>query len=30
LLELDEINFVKCDDAKDCLYCDYKVMCNRD
>ena len=30
LLELEEINFVKCDDAKSCLYCDYRVMCGRD
>jgi len=30
LLTLEEINFVKCDDAKDCLYCDYKIICGRD
>ena len=30
LLSLDDINFIKCDDVKSCLYCDYKVMCGRD
>ena len=30
LLELEEINFMKCEDAKSCLYCDYKIMCGRD
>lgn len=30
LLELDEINFVKCEDTNNCLYCDYKIMCGRD
>ena len=30
LLKLDEINFVKCEDEKNCIYCDYRIMCGRD
>ena len=30
ILALDEINFIKCEDTKSCLYCDYKILCQRD
>ena len=30
LLKLDEINFTKCENIKDCVYCDYKMICQRE
>ena len=30
MLALEIIDFVKCEDIKDCLYCDYKIICERD
>jgi len=30
ILAHDEIDFEKCEDEKNCLYCDYRVMCGRD
>ncbi len=30
ILALEEINFIKCEDTKSCLYCDYKIICGRD
>ena len=30
ILALDEISFMKCEEIKNCLYCDYKVLCQRD
>jgi CRISPR/Cas system-associated exonuclease Cas4 (RecB family) len=30
LLKLDEINFTKCENIKDCVYCDYKIICQRE
>jgi len=30
MLMLEEINFRKCEDTKNCLHCDYKVMCERE
>ena len=30
MLKFEEINFFKCEDAKNCIYCDYKVVCGRD
>jgi RecB family exonuclease len=29
MLARDEINFVKTEDEKNCLYCDYKIICGR-
>lgn len=30
LLKLEEIPFSKCEDEKNCSYCDYRIMCGRD
>jgi RecB family exonuclease len=30
MLATDEINFVKTQDEKNCLFCDYKIICGRD
>ena len=30
LLNLEEINFEMCEDVKNCLYCDYATICQRD
>jgi len=30
LLNLEEINFEMCEDIKNCLYCDYATICDRD
>jgi RecB family exonuclease len=30
MLARDEINFVKTEDEKNCLFCDYKIICGRD
>ncbi len=30
LLKLEEIPFSKCEDEKNCLFCDYRIMCGRD
>ena len=29
MLMLEEINFTKCEETKNCLFCDYKVICQR-
>ncbi len=29
LLNLEEINFELCEDSKNCLFCDYKIICGR-
>ena len=29
LLLIEEVNFVKCEDGKNCLFCEYKIMCGR-
>ena len=29
LLNIEEVNFEKCEDSKNCLFCDYRVMCGR-
>jgi len=29
MLMLEEIEFTKCEDSKNCLFCDYKIICNR-
>jgi len=29
LLNIEEVNFKKCEDTKNCLFCDYKIMCER-
>ncbi|QOY54494.1 PD-(D/E)XK nuclease family protein [Candidatus Sulfurimonas marisnigri] len=30
LLNIEDVNFEKCEDLKNCLFCDYKVMCGRE
>lgn len=30
LLNIQEINFLKCEDEKNCIYCEYKIMCGRE
>jgi len=30
ILNLQEIEFSKCEDIKNCLYCDYSVICHRE
>ena len=30
LLNIEEVNFLKCKDVKNCLFCDYRVMCGRE
>ncbi len=29
LLLIEEVNFEKCEDVKSCLFCEFKIMCNR-
>lgn len=30
LLNIQELNFSRCEDLKSCLYCEYKIMCGRE
>jgi len=30
LLNIESVNFEKCEDVKNCLFCDYNIMCGRD
>ena len=30
LLNIEDVNFSKCEDVKNCLFCDYRVMCDRE
>ena len=30
LLRIEDVNFEKCEDTKNCLFCDYKIMCGRE
>jgi len=30
LLNIEDVNFSKCEDVKNCLFCDYKIMCGRE
>ena len=30
LLNIEEVNFEKCEDIKNCQYCEYKIMCGRE
>lgn len=30
LLKIEEVNFQMCEDTKNCLFCDYKVICGRE
>jgi len=30
ILNIDEVNFTKCEDIKNCVYCDYKTICQRE
>ncbi|MCW9068214.1 MAG: PD-(D/E)XK nuclease family protein, partial [Sulfurimonas sp.] len=30
LQRIEDVNFEKCEDVKNCLYCDYKIMCGRE
>jgi RecB family exonuclease len=30
ILTLEEINFEKCEDEKNCLFCEYKIICGRE
>jgi RecB family exonuclease len=30
LLNIEDVNFEKCEDTKNCLFCDYKLMCGRE
>jgi len=29
LLNIEEVNFKKCEDIKNCLFCDYKIICDK-
>ena len=29
LLNIEEVNFEKCEDTKECLFCEFKIMCGR-
>ncbi len=29
LLAIEEVNFSKCEDLKNCLFCEFKIMCDR-
>ncbi|MEA2099619.1 MAG: PD-(D/E)XK nuclease family protein [Campylobacterota bacterium] len=29
LINIEEVNFKKCEDTKNCLFCDYKIICGR-
>jgi len=30
LLQIEDVNFEKCKDEKNCLFCDYKIICGRE
>ncbi|MFT7003464.1 MAG: ATP-dependent helicase/nuclease subunit B [Sulfurimonas sp.] len=30
LLMIEDVNFEKCEDTKNCLFCEYKIMCGRE
>ncbi len=30
LLQIEDVNFEKCEDEKNCLFCDYKIVCGRE
>ena len=30
LLNIQELNFEKCEDVKECLFCEFKTMCGRE
>jgi len=30
LIEIEEVNFEKCEEVKNCVFCDYKIMCRRE
>lgn len=30
LLNIEDVNFLKCEDVNNCLFCDYKIMCGRE
>jgi len=30
LLNIEQVNFLKCEDIKNCLFCEYKIMCGRE
>ncbi len=30
LLMIEDVNFTKCDDEKNCTYCEYKIICGRE
>lgn len=30
LLNIEDVNFSKCEDVKNCLFCDYKIVCGRE
>jgi RecB family exonuclease len=30
LLNIEDVNFSRCEDVKNCLFCDYRVMCGRE
>ena len=30
LLQIEDVNFEKCEDIKNCAYCEYSIMCGRD
>jgi len=30
LLSIEDVNFSKCEDVKNCSFCDYKIMCGRE
>jgi len=30
LLNIEEVNFLKCEDEKNCLFCEYRIMCGRE
>jgi len=30
LLMIEDVNFEKCEDVKNCLFCEYKIMCGRE
>ena len=30
LLQIEEVNFEKCENEKNCIFCDYKIICSRE
>ncbi len=30
LLNIEDVNFSKCEDVKNCQFCEYKIMCGRE